>query len=77
MKLVNRTEFEPTQCRLCAKIETKYRRRSAEVERLNRWKQEGGTLVASMDRSLKIIRELDKEIRQLQKEREEKRRALA
>ncbi|KAA8644503.1 uncharacterized protein ATNIH1004_008707 [Aspergillus tanneri] len=77
MRLVNMTEFEKTQCRLCEKIETKYRRRSAETERLNRWKREGGTLVASMDRSQKLIMDLDKEIFQLSREREDKRKALS
>ncbi|KAJ9268875.1 hypothetical protein DTO212C5_5076 [Paecilomyces variotii] len=76
MRLVNVTEFEPTKCRLCEKIETKHRRRVAELERLERWKGEGGTLVASMDRSRKVIMELDKEIRQLQNERETRRKAL-
>lgn len=77
MRLVNMTEFETTLCRLCEKIETKYRRRSAEVERLNRWKREGSTLVASMDRSQKLVMELEKEIRQLQRERDERRKALS
>lgn len=77
MRLVNMTEFETTLCRLCEKIETKYRRRSAEVERLNRWKREGSNLVASMDRSQKLVMELEKEIRQLQRERDERRKALS
>lgn len=77
MRLVSMTEFETTLCRLCEKIETKYRRRSAEVERLNRWKREGSTLVASMDRSQKLVMELEKEIRQLQRERDERRKALS
>ncbi|KAJ6160141.1 hypothetical protein N7519_003509 [Penicillium mononematosum] len=54
------TENEKTNCRLCEKIETKYRRRSAEVDRLDRWKREGATLVASMDRSHKLIMDLEK-----------------
>ncbi|PLB39618.1 uncharacterized protein BDW47DRAFT_10894 [Aspergillus candidus] len=76
MKLVNVTDYENIQCRLCEKIETKFRRRNAEVERLNRWRREGGTLVASMDRSQKLIMELDREIGKLQIEREDKRSAL-
>ncbi|PKY03046.1 hypothetical protein P168DRAFT_319593 [Aspergillus campestris IBT 28561] len=76
MKLVNVTDYENTQCRLCEKIETKFRRRDAEVERLNRWRREGGTLVASMDRSQRLIMELDREIGKLQIEREDKRSAL-
>ncbi|GKZ36361.1 hypothetical protein AbraIFM66950_007395 [Aspergillus brasiliensis] len=71
------TEFETTLCRLCEKIETKYRRRSAEMERLKRWEREGSNLVASMDRSQKIIMELEKEIRQLQRERDDRRKALS
>lgn len=76
MRLVNITEYEPTKCRLCEKIDTKYRRRSAEIERLNRWRREGGTLVASMDRSQRLIKELEIEINRLQKEREDRRRDL-
>lgn len=76
MRLVNITEFEPTKCRLCEKIDTKYRRRSAEIERLSRWRREGGTLVASMDRSQRLIKELEIEINRLQKEREDRRRVL-
>ncbi|KAJ5583415.1 hypothetical protein N7535_002035 [Penicillium sp. DV-2018c] len=76
MKLVNTTENDKNNCRLCEKIETKYRRRSAEIERLDRWKREGATLVASMDRSHKLILELEKEIRALQRERDDRRRTL-
>lgn len=76
MKLVNLTENEPTKCRICEKIETKFRRRSAEVDRLERWKREGATLIASMDRSKTLIKELDKEICSLQMERDDKRRTL-
>lgn len=77
MRLVNMTEFEASKCRLCEKIETKYRRRSAEMERLERWRREGGNLVASMAKSQNIIKELDREICQLQNERESRRNALS
>lgn len=76
MKLVNMTENDSSKCRLCEKIETKYRRRSAEIDRLERWKREGATLVASMDRSQKLIMELEKEIFILQREREDRRNTL-
>lgn len=76
IKLVDVTEYETAQCRICDKIETKYRRRSAEVERLNRWNREGAKLVASMDRSKKLIVQLDREIAQLHEEREGRRNAL-
>ncbi|EKV16438.1 hypothetical protein PDIG_07790 [Penicillium digitatum PHI26] len=76
MRLVNMTENEKINCRLCEKIETKNRRRSAEVDRLDRWRREGATLVASMDRSLKLIIDLEKEIRSLQRERDDRRSTL-
>lgn len=76
MKLVNMTENDNSKCRLCEKIETKFRRRSAEIDRLERWKREGANLVASIDRSHKLIMELDKEICVLQREREDRRRTL-
>jgi hypothetical protein len=74
MKLVNMAENENSKCRLCKKIETKFRRRSAEMDRLERWSREGTTLVASIDRSHNLIVQLDKEICLLQREREDRRR---
>lgn len=76
MKLVNLTEYAAMQCRLCEKIETKHRRRSAELERVHRWKREGNTLVASIEKSQDTIKTLDREIVKLQREREEKSKAL-
>ncbi|RAK77309.1 uncharacterized protein BO72DRAFT_429035 [Aspergillus fijiensis CBS 313.89] len=77
MRLVNETFNEKVKCRLCDKIDTKVRRRNAEVERLTRWKREGGTLVASMERSQALIKELEREIFQLEREKQEKQRALS
>ena len=77
MRLVNFTEYESKQCRLCEKIETKFRRRSQELERLDRWRREGGSLVATMSRSQQLVSELEKEIYQLQTERDCKRKALS
>ncbi|KAJ5899389.1 hypothetical protein N7495_004133 [Penicillium taxi] len=76
MRLVNMTENDCNKCRLCEKIETKHRRRSAEVDRLERWKREGATLVASMDRCQKLIQDLEKDIGMLKREREDRRRTL-
>jgi hypothetical protein len=75
MRLVNRTEFRSELCKLCEKIETKFRRRTVEADRMDRWRREGGTLVASMKRASKLISDLDKEIRCLQVERERTRNA--
>ena len=74
MKLVNMVEKENSKCRLCEKIETKFRWRSAEIDRLEQWNQEGAALVASIDRSYNLIVQLDKEICLLQREREDRRR---
>jgi hypothetical protein len=62
IKLVNKTETKSTKCCLCDRIETKYRRREAEEARLARWMREGAILVASMDRSRRIIKEVDRNI---------------
>lgn len=76
MKLVNRAEPQKAPCRICEKIETKKRRISAEVERLSRWERDGGTLVASMDRSRKLIGELNQDLNWLNKEREKRKKML-
>ncbi|KAL4935792.1 hypothetical protein BDV06DRAFT_217162 [Aspergillus oleicola] len=76
MRFVNITELDSSICRLCQKIETKLRRRSNEVDRLTRWKREGSTYVASMEKCQNAIMDLDREIKQLQRERLEKSRTL-
>jgi hypothetical protein len=57
------------KCKLCEKIDTKVRRRQAEVERVNRWQREGHKFRASIDKSMEIIRGLDGEIYELSCER--------
>lgn len=76
MKLVNRTDPQKTQCRICDKIATKKRRIAAEKERLRRWEREGGTLVASIERSRKLIAELERDEAWLKNERDERRSIL-
>jgi hypothetical protein len=73
MKLINNTENIGAQCKLCDKIETKYRRLNAEIERLSRWRREGGVLKASMERSQNQIKDLEQEIRRLEHDRQMKR----
>ena len=73
MPLINNTVNIQGLCRLCEKIETKIRRRNAEVERLARWRREGSVLKASMERSQNLIKDLDQEIRQLEHDRQLKR----
>jgi hypothetical protein len=76
MKLVNAIEHVPVPCRLCEKSETKFRRGAPEMERLNRWKREGATRVASTAKSQRECVNPEEENRQLQCERNDKRIAL-
>lgn len=73
MKLIMQTVPVSQKCKLCDKIETKLRRRSAEEDRINRWKREGGKFRASIDRSYEMIKSLDREIYDLRNERTKKR----
>lgn len=75
MKLVSKIESETTKCRLCEKIETKERRIQQEKERMLRWKEEGGTLTASIAKSQKLVAQLEKEVYELQAELRSRRRA--
>ena len=72
MKLIMQTICMPTKCKLCEKIETKLRRRAAEVERINRWQATPASFKASIDKALAEIRSLDAEIHQLNCERGER-----
>ncbi|KAF2452835.1 hypothetical protein BDY21DRAFT_294054 [Lineolata rhizophorae] len=68
MKLVMTTFDVKQRCKLCEKIETKMRRRAAEMERINRWQHESNRS-ASIERSMEIVRQLDQEIYDLSCER--------
>lgn len=76
MKLIMQTLQNPQKCKLCDKIETKQRRRSAEVDRINRWQREGGKFRASIDRSCDLIKVLDQEIHDLGNERRRRLQAI-
>lgn len=69
MKLVMQTLPTGTKCKLCEKIDTKMRRRAAEVDRIGRWQREGSKFRASIDKAMEIIRNLDGEIYELSCER--------
>jgi len=69
MKLIMQTVPVGQKCKLCEKIDTKMRRRAAEVDRINRWQREGNKFRASIDKSMEIIRGLDTEIYELGCER--------
>ena len=76
MKLIMATTQVSQKCKLCDKLDTKYRRRAAEADRISRWQREGSRFAASIDRSCEIIKTLDKEIYELGLERERRKQAI-
>ena len=76
MKLIMQTVPIHNKCKLCEKIDTKQRRRAAEVERILRWKREGGKFTASIDKSSDIVKTLEKEINDLGYERQRRLQAI-
>lgn len=69
MKLIMQTIPTSTKCKLCEKIETKMRRRTAEVERVKRWEREPHKFGASIGKAYEVIRGLDGEMHELTYER--------
>lgn len=59
------------KCKICQKIDTKYRRRQKEVENILRWQQQSGRK-ASIESSQDIIAGLDQELRELFAEKNRK-----
>ena len=76
MKLIMQTVHVGQKCKLCDKIDTKQRRRAAEVDRISRWQREGGRFSASIDRSYDMIKHLDREIYDLGCERQRRLQAI-
>ena len=76
MKLFMQTVPVATKCKICEKIDVKQRRRAQEVDRILRWKREGNKFSASIDRSMDIIKTLDKEINDLGYERQKRLQAI-
>lgn len=76
MKLIMQTVPVSQRCKLCEKIDTKQRRRTAEVERIIRWKSDGNKFTASIDRSSDIVKTLEKEITDLGYERQRRLQAI-
>ncbi|KAL4885643.1 hypothetical protein BJY04DRAFT_136778 [Aspergillus karnatakaensis] len=71
-KLVNATEYEATICRICEKINAKERKKKQEVERVSRWKRDGGHLKASIAKSEMLILDYDRQIEELHEQRQKK-----
>ena len=76
MKLIMATTQVSQKCKLCDKLDTKFRRRTAEADRISRWQREGSRFAASIDRSYEIIKTLDREIYELGLERERRKQAI-
>lgn len=76
MKLIMVTVPVHQKCKLCDKLDTKQRRRSAEMDRISRWQREGGTFRASIERSYDMVKALDKEIYDLRHERQRRLQAI-
>lgn len=69
MKLVYQSVGETVNCKVCEKLHTKYRRRQTECDRIERWTREGNRQ-ASIEKSMEVIHQLDREIQALLSERE-------
>lgn len=76
MKLIMQTVPTVAKCKLCDKLDTKQRRRNAEMDRIQRWLKEGGKFRASIDRSYEMVKALDKEIYDLRHERQRRLNAI-
>ncbi|EUC41279.1 hypothetical protein COCMIDRAFT_54488, partial [Bipolaris oryzae ATCC 44560] len=68
MKILFQTVPTGTLCKLCEKINTKMRRRAAEVDRISRWQRADLKLQALFVNTADRIRALDEEISELQRE---------
>ena len=74
MKLVMQTMPVREKCRLCLKIETKTRRMEAELDRIRRWRKEGGRFSASIEKSEQIVKDLERERMDLINDRKQRAR---
>ncbi|KAK2753560.1 hypothetical protein FQN54_007337 [Arachnomyces sp. PD_36] len=63
-------------CKICAKIRTKYRRRDSELEKLNRWRRDGGVLKKSVEKAQLAVTHLEQEIIHLECERQNRQMAV-
>jgi len=75
MKLVYQSLGQAQKCRLCEKLETKYRRRAAEIERITRWQAEG-RCPSSVEKGCNTVHQLDQEINAILAERDQRRMTL-
>lgn len=76
IKLVHSVIRNGERCKICQKIDTKLRRRADQIAKIKRWQAEGGKLKASIEKATEQVQELDKEIYQLQMEKQRKAQAI-
>ena len=69
LKFIMQTFAITTKCKTCEKIDTKKRRRNAEVERIARWQLEAWKYKASIEKAYSTVASLDREIYELECER--------
>lgn len=75
MRLVMQTYQLGDKCKICQKLETKWRRILKEQERIKRWKKEGGR-GASISASEEIIDDCSAEMNELEMHKQENKRSL-
>jgi hypothetical protein len=75
MKLVYQTAQQPTKCKYCEKIDTKLRKRQAEVDHITHY-QRNGKNSSAIEKSMNTIKQLDYEIEQLYADISNRRLAL-
>ncbi|KAH7119568.1 hypothetical protein B0J11DRAFT_551755 [Dendryphion nanum] len=69
MRLIMDTVRIGTKCKLCMRIDTKYRRRKIEMERIDRWRGESDKFYASIEKAVEVVWILNDEIIKLSRER--------
>lgn len=75
MKLVYQVHHLEEKCRLCQKLSTKKKRVKQELERVTRWKKEGGKR-ASIEKALDTVEQLEGEIQALVDDRNRRLQAI-
>ncbi|KAH7346181.1 hypothetical protein BKA65DRAFT_272608 [Rhexocercosporidium sp. MPI-PUGE-AT-0058] len=75
MKLVMNRYAKEEKCKICIKIDTKYRNIQKEEDKIARWRQLDGRS-ASIEKAQDIVAQLHHDVARLCQERDEKQRSL-
>lgn len=76
MKLVHDVIRNCDRCKICQKIDTKRRRQADQLSKIKRWQADGSKLKASIEKATETVHELDREIYQLNVERQRRAHAF-